>query len=568
MFPDLSGQHLDHYHLLRLLGTGSVGQVYLAEDQRHSPPLQVALKLLFAFQLAPDDLSAFLNEVRASLRLRHPHIVPLLDLGFDPQRFLPFLVMAFAPGGSLRQRLPRGSRLPLGTVLDYVAQLSSALQYAHDAGVIHRDLKPDNVLLDAQDCLLLGDFGIAQLTSTFGTSLRSNSSIQGTPIYMAPEQFQGQPRRASDQYSLAVMAYEWLCGSPPFLGTFMELVGQHLHTPPPTLHERAPELEIPPAVEQVLMRALAKRPAERFPSVQDFAAAFQQAAALSLPPEDPTTIVCPPDSTSTQAQPPSPVADLLGQGQAYLGQQRFNEALTCFNEAIRLDPTSVAAYINRGILYQQQGQLKLALSDFNQAIRLDPASVVAYINRGVLYQQQGQLKLALSDFNQAIRLDPASVAAYINRGVLYQQQGQLELALADFNQAIHLAPSFALAYYNRSTLYARQGRFDLALADLNEALRLQPAFAAAYNNRGLLYQQRGQFDSALADLNEALRLQPTFAAAYTNRGLLYRQRGQLELALADLEKAQRLQPTNRVIAEILREVRQALKRAEARSVGK
>ncbi|MBX5449453.1 serine/threonine-protein kinase [Thermogemmatispora sp.] len=191
MLPDLSGQQIDHDHLLRLLGTGSLGQVYLAEDRRHSPPLQVALKLLSAFQLVPDDLYAFLNEARASLRLRHPHIVPLLDLGFDPQRFLPSLVMTCAPGSTLRQHYPRGARLPLATVLDYVAQLSSALHSAHNAGMIHRDLKPDNVLLNGEGRLLLSNFGIAHHTSTFATSFRSNTALQGTPVYMGPEQLQG-----------------------------------------------------------------------------------------------------------------------------------------------------------------------------------------------------------------------------------------------------------------------------------------------------------------------------------------------------------------------------------------
>ncbi|RAQ93982.1 hypothetical protein A4R35_00460 [Thermogemmatispora tikiterensis] len=165
----------------------------------------MALKLLTSCQFSPDDLQAFLNEARTLLRLRHAHILPLLDLGFERERSLPFLVMAYAPGGSLCHHLPRGSRLLLSTVLRAVSQLASALQYAHDAGVIHCDLKPDNVLLDAVGRLLLSDFGIGLLTTSFATALTPDAGAEGSAVYMAPEQFVGQPQRASDQYALAVM---------------------------------------------------------------------------------------------------------------------------------------------------------------------------------------------------------------------------------------------------------------------------------------------------------------------------------------------------------------------------
>ncbi|RAQ94210.1 serine/threonine-protein kinase [Thermogemmatispora tikiterensis] len=191
MLPDLSGQPLGRYQLVHLLGAGGFGQVYLAEDRRQTLPSPVALKLLTSCPLAPTDLQTFLNEARTLLRLRHAHIVPLLDLGFERKRSLPFLVTACAPGGSLRQHLPHGSRLPLSTVLRAVSQLASALQYAHQAGVIHGGLKPANVLLDGAGRRLLSDFGIGLLTTSFATSLTPDAGAEGSAVYMAQSSWWG-----------------------------------------------------------------------------------------------------------------------------------------------------------------------------------------------------------------------------------------------------------------------------------------------------------------------------------------------------------------------------------------
>jgi hypothetical protein len=181
--------------------------------------------------------------------------------------------MEYASHGSLRQRYPKGTHLPLGTIRRYVKQLAGALQYAHHEGVIHRDIKPDNMLLGGQGELLLTDFGIASLAHA--TASMSEADQAGTVPYMAPEQLQGRPRPASDQYALGIVVYEWICGTWPFQGTFAEISSQHLTTPPPSMRKRVPTLPI--VVEHVVMRALAKDPHRRFPSMAFFASAFEQA---------------------------------------------------------------------------------------------------------------------------------------------------------------------------------------------------------------------------------------------------------------------------------------------------
>jgi len=207
------GQHVGDYRLLRWLGGGGFGNVYLAEhtrDHRH-----VALKVLQMRLGNPDDLRSFINEARM-FRLRHPHIMPLLDLGISRQDE-PFLVMDYAPSGTLRDRHPKGERVVLPTIVDYTTQVASALHYAHTQHVVHRDVKPENMLLLADGTVLLSDFGIA--TAAHSThSLSANAGVGGTVPYMAPEQLDGKPRAASDQYALAIVIYEWLTGRCPFVG--------------------------------------------------------------------------------------------------------------------------------------------------------------------------------------------------------------------------------------------------------------------------------------------------------------------------------------------------------------
>src|SRR5215471_10842632 len=221
-------QCLGNYRLLRLLGQGGFAQVYLGEHLRLGT--QAAIKMLFA-HLPEEDVEDFLAEARTLASLEHPNIIRILD--FDVAHDIPFLVMSYAPKGTLRKRYPKGTRPPLDIMLTYLKQAAGALQSAHDAMLVHRDIKPENMLLGRHDELLISDFGIAVVAHS--SRSQSTQEIVGTVSYMAPEQIQGKPRPASDQYALGVVVYEWLCGCPPFQGTPAEITTQHLHADPPSL---------------------------------------------------------------------------------------------------------------------------------------------------------------------------------------------------------------------------------------------------------------------------------------------------------------------------------------------
>lgn len=259
---DYSGRQLGNYQLIRLLGQGGFAQVYLGKHVHLDK--RAAIKLLHT-QLGGSDVKSFRKEARRVSSLEHQHIVGILDFGVEGT--MPFLVMTYAPKGTLRQRYPRGTLLPLSTVMSYVKQVASALQFAHNKNIIHRDVKPENMLIGRNNEILLGDFGIAVNTYSLTTQLGI-----GTIDYMAPEQSQGKASFASDQYSLGITVYEWLCGMPPFIGAAKEIYIQHLMSPPPPLREKVSTL--PQSVEDVVLRALSKEPQKRFASVQEFADAL------------------------------------------------------------------------------------------------------------------------------------------------------------------------------------------------------------------------------------------------------------------------------------------------------
>lgn len=238
------GLHIGHYTLLRSIGSGGMGEVYLAEDPRIHR--QVAIKVVHSEtsayphrDSAGDVQRLFLREAKAIARLDHPHILPLFDYGEENINGtkLTYLVMPFRPEGSLTRWLEQrnGGLLPLEDSFQIVRQAASALQYAHNQQIIHQDVKPANFLLRANSehprlpDIVLADFGVARLGNT---TSNMGHAIRGTPTYMAPEQWSGETVPATDQYALAVMAYELLTGQLPFQGPPMQMMYHHTSTPP------------------------------------------------------------------------------------------------------------------------------------------------------------------------------------------------------------------------------------------------------------------------------------------------------------------------------------------------
>jgi eukaryotic-like serine/threonine-protein kinase len=275
--PRLQAALVDRYTIERELGRGGMATVYLAVDLRHHR--RVALKVLnpqLAAALGPER---FLREIEFTARLTHPHILPLHDSG-EAGGFL-YYVMPFVEGESLRDRLTRESQLPLDEALQIAREVADALGYAHGHDVLHRDIKPGNILLESGHAVV-ADFGIAKALRAAATAEDSSASMAiGTPLYMSPEQAAAE--RAldgrSDVYALGCVLYEMLAGMPPFQGSTVQAIrARHAVDPVPSLRSVRPS--VPAPVEAAIARALAKAPADRFRSATEFAGALASDAPV------------------------------------------------------------------------------------------------------------------------------------------------------------------------------------------------------------------------------------------------------------------------------------------------
>ncbi len=277
----LIGKTLGTCTLQRLIGQGGMGAVFLAQQSR--PRRQVAVKILFPMvRLTPQQQGAFLERFRretdAAASLDHPNILPVHE--YDESDGLAYLVMPYVSGGTLRDELEREHQIALPMVVYYLDQMASALDAAHARGVVHRDVKPANMLMTPEKRLLLSDFGLVKIITegrTQPTPLTGIGMPMGTPDYMAPEQVIGTEVDArADIYALGVILYQMVTGELPFKGqTPMQVAIQHLQVAPTAPRHFRPEL--PVAAEQVMLQALAKRPADRYGQASDLANAFRLA---------------------------------------------------------------------------------------------------------------------------------------------------------------------------------------------------------------------------------------------------------------------------------------------------
>jgi len=270
---DLTGKQLGPYQIVAQLGIGGMATVYKA----YQPKMDryVALKVLPRhFSKNPEFVSRFSQEALVIAQLEHPHILPVYDFGESDG--YTYLVMRIVEGGSLVDTLRKTRKLELFQINRTISQVGGALDYAHSKGVIHRDFKPGNVLVDEFENCLLTDFGIAKLVETT-SHLTHTGGILGTPTYISPEQGSGKPIDGrSGIYSLGVMLYQMVVGEVPYKAdTPMAVIYKHVHDPLPLPRQRVPD--IPEPVERVILKALAKEPDDRFSTAANMVDALQKA---------------------------------------------------------------------------------------------------------------------------------------------------------------------------------------------------------------------------------------------------------------------------------------------------
>ncbi|MBV9690740.1 MAG: protein kinase [Ktedonobacteraceae bacterium] len=576
---DRVGRQLGNYRLLRLLGEGGFSKVYLGEHI-HLENL-AAIKVLTA-KLTIDEVHQFREEARTIIRLEHPNIVRVYDFGLDGD--VPFIVMSYAPQGSLRQRYPQGTQQSLKSILPYVKQVAAALQYAHDQKLIHRDVKPGNMLLGSNDEVLLCDFGISVVA--YDERSLITQTMTGTIHYMAPEQIQGRSRPASDQYALGICVYQWLCGIRPFEGTPVEVIVKHMTAPIPPLHERV--ATIPASVEAVVMRALAKAPNERFASVQAFAneleESYQSASSNSIP-SSITSLILPhalsakeplsPSiySETTEKEPqPNPLAynsisDLptisVSAGSPPDVQPAVSSLAKCpYCDAETRLGDNFCLNCGKHLSSSQQGSSAVGLPDdgWGPPLIAGPSAFLAgeevVIREEVVVEEQIMAEnefATISDKSlpQAIPSTPPTIIPshlelskeqWLEKGDSHCKVRQYTDALAAYERVLQLDAEYARAHVGKGNVLLRQGQCQEAIVAYNRALDIDLENADIWSSKGeALYRSR-RYEESLNAYDQALNLAPDDVGAWIAKGKTLRKLSRYEPALIAYDRALALTP--------------------------
>ena len=525
------------------LGGGGMARVFLAEERALGR--QVVVKVLSPELAHALSAERFAREVKLSARLQHPNIVPVLAAGAVAD--VPYYTMPFIDGESLRARLDRlgeGERLPMGQAIDILRDVARALAYAHSAGVVHRDIKPDNVLL-AYDAAVVADFGIAkavQVARTEAPGTRSTTLTQagiavGTPAYMAPEQAAGDAGvdHRVDVYAWGILAYELLAGVHPFADrhSVQALVLAHLTEQPRRLEELAPRL--PAAISALVMHCLAKDPAGRPASAREIADALSTAVGDS-PSGSHTS-----EALGVSATPPLPatrrtrarrfaVVGIAAVGLAAIATIAYTvlrpkspaEGLAAANASIRSDarPTSSAAYdaYLRGKVRSRNENIvdnDTAIAALREAIALDPSFAPAYAElsrvltiRGFYFAREAEKRQVRLDaevmMEKALALDPNLAAGHFARGFLLWTPARRfphEQSIQAYRRALELDPKMDEAHHQLALVYLHIGLFDHAWAHIDSALTLNPGNTLARFRYGVIHLYRGEFDRAYRIFN-------------------------------------------------------------------
>ncbi|HEY8009923.1 MAG TPA: protein kinase [Rudaea sp.] len=583
------------YTIDRELRRGGMSAVFLAQDRKHQRA--VAIKVLNPELAASVGPERFLQEIQLAARLNHPHILGLYDSGSVDGML--YYVMPYVEGESLRERLDREQLMSIEEAVHHGRAIASALDYANRQGVVHRDVKPENVMLYEGEAMVM-DFGIAKAMSSVGSETQTQTGMMvGTPAYVSPEQAAGDLNLdgRSDQYSLGCMMYEMLTGERPFSGATPQAVMTKRFTENPR-PVRALRATVPESIERAVTKAMATEPGARFTSTGQFGLALAS-GSLSTPNE---TAVLPQPSVSTaKSVAVLPFAnrstdeetDAFSDGMA----EEIINALTKIQALRVASRTSSFAFKGRnedigeigrklkvstvleGSVRRMGNKLRITAQLVNVAdgyhlwserYDRDMEDVFA-IQDDISQAIVKALRVILSDDEkkQIEKVRAVNVEAYdfYLRGRQYFHQHRrksLDYARQMFNKAIEIDPEYALAYagvadcYSLLYTYFDSREFNLRQADIasNKALELAPDLAEAHLSRGIAVSLSRNFDEAKREFETAIALDPKHFEAVSWFARMHLSQGNYDEVIRLFDRAIALRPED---YEIPRLQSQALK---------
>jgi len=515
------------YVLERELGRGGMGVVWAA----WCPELRrrVAVKRLLPTATDASTLLRFGREARAAAQLRHPGIVGVLHAGLD--QGAPFIAMDFIEGPTLAQRLRERGPLAPREAARLVERLARAVAHAHGHGVIHRDIKPQNVFLVGEEPVL-GDFGLARVEQEAARRLTATGELLGTPGFMAPEQADGGEVDArADVFALGATLYAALTGSAPFHGSAIQILAQLLTRAPDPPSTKVPGLD--PALDAIVARCLRLAPAERPPSAA--ALADLLAAWLGSRPARSRSSRLP----RAALFPLGAAAALLVLGGALLGALAVTRASPPPPPpavVVAAPPPVPVAFAAASVALASSAPASVAATVKAAADQ----DAVPWVRVAVAREAAGDTRGALAACDRALAVDPTCLRAWQKRAQLRRRVGDCPGAIADGDAALALQPDDPTTLSNRGLARWSAGDLDGALVDLDRAVAVAPERVGSWSNRGALRVQKDDLAGAKEDLDRALTLDPTFVAALRSRAETHRRLGDLVRAREDLVRARDL----------------------------
>jgi len=564
---------IQHYTVEGELARGGMGVIYRARDTRSGS--SVVIKLLHVE--GKTSRRRLGREAKALRRLRHPNLVSLYDSGEHLGN--PYLVLPFFPGASLQDRLDRHGPLPVEEAIEVGLQICSALQAAHAEGLLHRDVKPANVLFDDHfstrvkltDFGLVKDIGPGQSQTL---SLSVGGRFLGSPGYWPPEQAFGKLAEIgppADVYGLGALLYALICGRPPRTGETVVQALEAFNYPVLPLGRRAPKW-----LDELILRCLEHDPALR-PSLEEVFTELRRrglglevrgagrgwtiaVAALGAVlvvllgalgwvllrggSESPGVAAAPPVEAPPASEAPPPVEAPPVEAPP---SERVEEELDAFG-SLEPPPPDGSPELER-LLEEARAQSQAqrypqAVALCDRALELDPRSASAYTIRGRAKRKMGRHAEALSDLDRAVELDPRAQQAYANRGLVQRAIGRYPEAIADYDRALELDPRDVTTLGNRGFAKAKLGEHMAAVADYDRAIQLGARHAQVHLNRGRSNQALRRHAMAVEDFDRALALDPEEQTVWGYRGACKIALGDFQGAIYDLDRAIELSPND------------------------
>jgi serine/threonine-protein kinase len=567
------------YRILSRVGGGGMGEVYKALHTGFDELR--ALKVISAELMADQTfVRRFKHEAFITRKLQHPNAVRVDDID-EAEDGRPFIVMEYIEGKSLKDLIGQEGLLAAPRVCTIAKQVAAALDAAHQLGMVHRDIKPDNIVMvrvpEGEQAKVL-DFGIAKIKEARlgeeGTrmTLTGAGVVVGTPQYMSPEQAQGmrgdELDARSDLYSLGVVMYEMLTGELPFQAeTTMEMMLGHMQKPPRPIFVVRPGLQIPETLSSLVMRMLQKkremRPQSAAALIEEIIRVEKGMPLSPLRPAQPSRV------TPADAGPKAPplqvprtlvgpalprapaAADVSREPESSPWGRRtlialFLAGLTWGGWRLAARRPSALAQQHRANAQQLEKQKLYAQAEqeYRAAAELDPQDASVRAALGNVLIAQNKWDDGVAAYREALRLNPDDATSHNNLGVSLQAENNLVDAIAEYREALRLKPDFVDAHENLGSALEKHHDLDESIAEYREVLRLRPDEAEAHYRLGDALYQRNAVTEAIAEYREAIRLRPGFALAHFSLGGALYNQGDHDAGLEELRTAYMLAPDN------------------------